>query len=865
VFKDDERQSWNERSVSILGRLAMRRFRWDSNRPGLVVVSLIAIVAASVGAAPPASAHDGRHGLSEQSRLADRRFVAIGDRAYEVGAEDARYPATGWHIRGEMGGFWSPPIKLLDGLWFAVDGQWLSASRFTSGRGFVQMDLTGPDGLRIRRTDVMPDGVRAALVGLTFSGAQRRIVLSVDAHSELLSAYPWGWTIPSQETVNLQDTGSFDGRNLVFRETAAGERPHDYAAVVGSGLTPDSHALGPDHRGPQDPAVVCPASDPAPPRCDDGPYGRGTGGRLTYTLDVPRTGRTVWFAVAGSDDGVAAATAESRRALRSPGRALLRKLADRAGIAARTRVDLPGDRLLQQSVEWSKQNLADSVQEARDLQLFASHEGREFPPPVGTVDLARWVGAGWPDYPWIFATDAEYTAFASVAAGQFAPIKDHLRALRDISEIINDRSGKVVHEVTPDGQVFFGANEDPGNTDESAKFPSTVALIWRWTGDSAFRDEMYDFTVRNMQYVTALDADADGWPEGLGNVERPGMGDEKLDVAVYTIRGLRDLADLAAARGDRTTADWATAQAVRRERVFEQTWWYGGDADAYADSLADPGNVKVFQRHWIGLTPMEAELPDGPLAAPGHAHAALAQRERDCYTGEFGLYHTGSGPTSAPAGNPGPSCDSVVSTVPAERATFSLNTAVMAVAEGNYGRLGPQRRYTTGNARIQLDPTVWEMPGAMPEVAPSPDFIANIERDFLSRSSVLQAWGAYGVLWPVVHQQLGVDPDLGRGRLSVVPALPPGQDRIAGHNIRLGSGSVDVTATRTGRTIRVAVHARLRAELSLGAVLPAGATVAAVRLDGHASAYRLQPTPRGRQVLVTAGTGGRHTLEVLLR
>ena len=46
----------------------------------------------------------------------------------------------------------------------------------------------------------------------------------------------------------------------------------------------------------------------------------------------------------------------------------------------------------------------------------------------------RWLGAGWPDYTWLFGTDGEYTAFASVAAGQFEPIKAHLRALRDVSE-----------------------------------------------------------------------------------------------------------------------------------------------------------------------------------------------------------------------------------------------------------------------------------------------------------------------------------------------------------------------------------------------------------------------------------------------
>ena len=112
---------------------------------------------------------------------------------------------------------------------------------------------------------------------------------------------------------------------------------------------------------------------------------------------------------------------------------------------------------------------------------------------------ARFVGAGFPDYPWLFATDGEFTAFASVALGQFEPIKEHMRALKEASIKLNDSSGKVVHEVVTDGSVYFGANADAGNTDETAKFPSAVALIWRWTGDDAFRDEMYDFAKSNLR------------------------------------------------------------------------------------------------------------------------------------------------------------------------------------------------------------------------------------------------------------------------------------------------------------------------------------------------------------------------------
>ena len=224
-------------------------------------------------------------------------------------------------------------------------------------------------------------------------------------------------------------------------------------------------------------------------------------------------------------------------------------------------MSLPGDRLLQNAIDWGKQNLADVTQTASDLQIRWTNQGKQFPPPLGTVAHARWFGAGYPDYPWIFATDGEYTNFAAMALGQFEVAEDHLRTLRDISDILNDRSGVVVHEAVSDGSIWFGHDSQTTaadgtktndfNTDETIKFPSAVALIWRWTGDNRFRDEMYDFAKRNLQVVDQrLDVDHDGWPEGSGNVERPGMGPEKLDNGVYYIRSLYDLADMARSKHD---------------------------------------------------------------------------------------------------------------------------------------------------------------------------------------------------------------------------------------------------------------------------------------------------------------------------
>jgi hypothetical protein len=130
---------------------------------------------------------------------------------------------------------------------------------------------------------------------------------------------------------------------------------------------------------------------------------------------------------------------------------------------------------------------------------------------------------------------------------------------------------------------------------------------------------------------------------------------------------------------------------------------------------------------------------------------------------------------------------------------------------------------------------------------------------------VLQAWGAYGTAWPVVHQQLGVRPDLGRGRLQVVPQ-PPSTAPIAGTDIRLGtSGSVDVRARHVGRTATTTVFAHAPVRLRIGATLPANAHVRDVRLDGRRVSADERETNRGLEVTVPASPGAQHTLAVTSR
>ena len=263
---------------------------------------------------------------------------------------------------------------------------------------------------------------------------------------------------------------------------------------------------------------------------------------------------------------------------------------------------------------------------------------------------------------------------------------------------------------------------------------------------------------------------------------------------------------------------------------------------------------------------MEAELSVGGDAVPGlgtydHGNAALALRETDCYSGSRpynrGLFHTGCGGGATGLG---------------EMTIFGLNTAIQAVGEGNYGRLGAgqQRRYTDAEAEPMFgEPytggTPDEQPGALPEILPSPDFDAsgpkdaNIDRCWSCRAMFMQAWGHYGTAWPVVHQQLGVRPDMGRGRLAVVPQLPSSSP-IAGEDIRLGRGTIDVSAGRTGNAYRTTVDTGDAgvSELTIGHTLPRGSQVLSVTLDGERYSARRRVTNRGPRGDGADGPGGAH-------
>ncbi|HEX6814023.1 MAG TPA: hypothetical protein VF102_00010 [Gemmatimonadaceae bacterium] len=54
-------------------------------------------------------------GLSNHGQNKHEPNVTAGDRTYLIGTQDGNFPDQGGHVRGQMGGLWLHPIKLIDG------------------------------------------------------------------------------------------------------------------------------------------------------------------------------------------------------------------------------------------------------------------------------------------------------------------------------------------------------------------------------------------------------------------------------------------------------------------------------------------------------------------------------------------------------------------------------------------------------------------------------------------------------------------------------------------------------------------------------------------------------------------------------
>ena len=778
-----------------------------------------------------------------------KRYVAAGDRAYIVGVQDGSLVpdvslnpnGIGWHITGQMGGVWAHPIKLLHQFQFFLNNKPLpAAAKFVSGTGYVRLELPPTQGIQINETEFAPDGLPVVLVGVQLRNSNPGVesfTLAIDAESELIPAFPWTGTKPTSESLHLPDQVSFDNKlgALQFTQPAqpAFSRSAWYA-LVSAALDPQDRETG-----------FQPIGTDFPPNTSKL---NGATGILKYQVTLKgNSSTTVWFAIAGSNVDKAEASGALTMGLASPAGWLREKISGRQQVLSQAQIHVP-DEDIQAAFDWGKLNLADMRRTVRDVMVRDTMEGTVYPSPLTpTFPVLSGFGAGYPDYPWFFGTDGAYSTFSLAAVGLWDEAKNHLATIRQVSQLVNGPTGKVLHEIVTDGSIYFGTNAQNGDVNETAEFATAAATLWRWSGDNSVRDDNYDFIKAGLTYITTklvtASLNPDGWPEGAGMVEATGMGAVKLDVAVYTIRALNDLAEMADSKGDTATRDWAATKASALTDKFRQDWWIPSQG-LFADSLAltqkvstDPPAAvstksktqQLEQLYWINATPMETST-----ASVKDASMAFPQLESSTFTGTTGFFQQGQkGGFQASA----------------------VNTGVMAIAEANYGRMDQSLRYVNLIAN-ELDV---EQPGALPELFDSPDY-----KYFppFGGAMVMQAWSSYGIHWPLVELYLGIKPDAPAKTLSVVPDLPGSWRELSIDNLHVGSDQIAVSVQRAGINYITTVSAPVGWSLTIGYTLPANTQVKSVRLNRSPAAFQIVPTNRGEEIHVQTNSGGTQEVRI---
>ncbi len=705
----------------------------------------------------------GSPSITGNSEYLGSPFLTPGDRVYMVGHQDGTFPELGWHIKGEMGGVWDHPIKLLDGfdLVMNYNGKSISLDRADS---FVNYPMANqhiflednPD-FAVSRWQFVPDEVEGVLVELVIentSGAPQSLTVDFTGYADLRPT----WLGEETGMIDSQDEISFDSTTGAW---VAKDAQNPWFTLFGSDQEISAHAE------------------------QESPYaGMGVGGSISQSLELPVGGISrIRFAIAGSFESEAAARATYEQLLSQGSELMIAKRDRYAQLAAQSELRIP-DEELQQTFEWLKYNSDWMIQEV---------------PGIG-----RGITAGIPDYPWWFGVDSEYALRGYMAVGQRDIVHSTIKLLDSVSMAVNG-NGKIIHEMSTNGKVF-----NPGNINETPQFASLIWNIYRWNGDKAFLEKYFPTIEKGMDWLMeANDGNNNGFPDGFGMMEIHGLDSEMIDVAAYTQAAFSDASKIAAALGqDQKAADYASRATSLAEKINDQFWsasfgsyadFMGTDQQALhliddaivrADTLNKPWAIAeleatreairrnpgsglrpfVLHHNWVVNTPMEVGIAD-----PEKAKIALETARQ--YTNPFGMFVTGIDRDETAGADEGSFQGSKVFSYTG--AVMTLPTGVQAVAENNYGNPDQALDYLKRMTRSFS----YALPGSMYEVSPDYGMMA-------------QAWNIFSFGVPIVEQFFGIRPMVSDKRIVLKPQMPNAWPEASLNNVLVGENSVDLAYTK---------------------------------------------------------------------
>ena len=471
-------------------------------------------------------------GISNEGLTKAKPYLTAGDKAYIVGTQDGLFPDLGSHLRGEMGGIWTHPVKLADGFWVKIseestpDGVWLMEAdeyiTYPHGSAFQYKNTL--NDLQVNRFQFAPDQERGVIIDYTLrntSANVRNFTLDFVLKTDISPV----WFSKENGILDYPDELVWDSNNQLF---VARDSHHDWYLAWGTNSPVLSHEV--DFNGP---ATT---------------IGQGKSGMIRTSVKLaPGEEKVISFAISGSTNSNDDAIDANKRLLKQKKELIAKKQKSLGNLLAVSTVTLP-DKQLETAYNWVKIN-------TRWLEMDLEGFG-------------RFLGAGAIEYPWLFGCDNSYSIQGVAAIGDFDLAKSTLLMLKNVSDKANG-NGRIIHEMSTNGFVY-----NPGNTQETAHFIVAVWKVFLWTGDIAFLKDVYPYIKKGIHWLSVeMDKNQNLFPEGYGIMEVRGLNAELIDVAVYTQQALEAASFMAALLNEQSLSnEYATKAAVLKEKINTEFW-----------------------------------------------------------------------------------------------------------------------------------------------------------------------------------------------------------------------------------------------------------------------------------------------------
>ncbi|MCL6267496.1 trehalase family glycosidase [Flagellimonas myxillae] len=682
-------------------------------------------------------------------------FVTAGDRVYMVGHQDGSFPPLGWHIKGEMGGIWNHPIKLMDGFdaQLIIGKDTLPLDKATEFVNYPMANMHSfkwpSKGITVERWQFVPDGLQGMLVQYVIKSEQNSSTANFKftGHTDLLPT----WLGEETQMIDAKDSATFETDKWVVKDDN-----NPWFNIFGADQNPMDHE-------------------------SLGGQGNASSNALTYALNLNhQNSSSLTFVIAGSYISQEDAQRTFDIIQKEYASLVLAKKQRYQKLASQTRLTIP-DKQLEQTFEWLKYNCDWLVRTV---------------PEIGTG-----IGAGIPDYPWWFGVDSEYALKGYMAIGQDNIVDKTIRLLDSVSMAVNE-NGKILHEMSTNGFVF-----NKGNINETPQFASLIWNIYTWNGDRKFLEKYFPTIQKGLAWLMEEnDSNGNLFPDGFGMMEIHGLNSEMIDVAAYTQRAFDDASKMARELGkDAVAEEYHDLAKQLKHKINTELWseefgsyadFLGTDEQAIhliedaivrADTLDKPWAIEelkatkkqilaqpshelkpfVLHHNWVVNTPMEMGIADSEKAITGLDTAKK-------FTNPFGVFVTGIDRDDSAGKDFGSFEGSKVFSYTG--AVMTLPTGVQAVAENNYGRPNEALDYLIRMTRTFS----YAFPGSIYEV--SPDY-----------GMMTQAWNIYSYAIPIVQQFFGIQPMASQKKVIVRPQMPTAWDEGASlENVKIADNTISI-------------------------------------------------------------------------